>query len=129
MFRARADFFGSAWSWRAPLMAALALFALAGCVVKETRPLPKLEAVQARQQIPDAELLDVSVQAFDTNIPPGLADNEEALDKRRIYPEVRRAESIAVARHQLSGCSASDLEAIRPSDGGNADSPGKKWSR
>ena len=32
---------------------------LSGCVVKETRPLAKLEAVQAKTQIPEAELLDV----------------------------------------------------------------------
>lgn len=93
MFRARADFFELRRSWHARLTAALVLFLFSGCVVSETRPLPKMEAVQAKQQIPDAELLDVSIQAFDTNIPAALVDNEEALDKRRIYPEVRRAES------------------------------------
>jgi len=66
---------------------------LAGCVVNETRPLPKLQAVQAKQQIPDAELLDVAIRSFDPNIPAAIADNEEALDKRRIYPDIRKAES------------------------------------
>lgn len=66
---------------------------LAGCVVSETRPLPKLQAVQAKQQIAEAELLDVSIRHFDPGIPESLADDEEALDKRRIYPDVRRAEA------------------------------------
>lgn len=64
-----------------------------GCVVNETRPLPKLEAIQAREQIPDAELLDVAIGNFAANIPAEFADDVEALDKRRIYPEVRKAES------------------------------------
>jgi hypothetical protein len=78
-------------------LAVAALAALAGCVVKETRPLPKLEAVQATTQIDEAELLDVAVQAFDANIPEAIKDNEEALDKRRIYPDIRKAESRLLA--------------------------------
>lgn len=66
---------------------------LAGCVVKETRPLAKLDAVQAKVQIPEAELLDVAVRHFDPGVPADLVDDEEALDKRRIYPDVRSAES------------------------------------
>jgi len=74
---------------------ALVFFAIffGGCVVKETRPLAKLEAVQAKTQIPQAELLDVAIRHFDPGIPADLKDDEEALDKRRIYPEVRSAES------------------------------------
>ncbi|MBM4216441.1 MAG: hypothetical protein FJ178_01105 [Gammaproteobacteria bacterium] len=82
---------------RALSFAALAVTVLVGCVVNETRPLPKLEAVQAKQQIAEAELLDVAVQAFDANIPEAIKDNEEALDKRRIYPDVRKAESRLLA--------------------------------
>ncbi|MFM8586093.1 MAG: hypothetical protein ACKOBU_06575 [Gammaproteobacteria bacterium] len=82
---------------RALSFAALAVTVLVGCVVNETRPLPKLEAVQAKQQIAEAELLDVAVQAFDDNIPEAIKDNEEALDKRRIYPDVRKAESRLLA--------------------------------
>lgn len=66
---------------------------LSGCVVKETRPLAKIDAVQAKVQIPEAELLDVALRHFDPGVPAGLADDEEALDKRRIYPDVRTAES------------------------------------
>ncbi|MEY2625688.1 MAG: hypothetical protein RL412_1463 [Pseudomonadota bacterium] len=97
MFKARAD--RPLWhrSFRELAIAGLALVVLSGCVVKETRPLPKLEAVQAKQQIADAELLDVAVQAFDANIPAALKDDEEALDKKRIYPDVRKAESRLLA--------------------------------
>jgi hypothetical protein len=66
---------------------------ISGCVVKETRPLAKLEAVQAKTQIPEAELLDVALRHFDAGVPADLVDDEEALDKRRIYPDVRTAES------------------------------------
>ncbi|MBU6379528.1 MAG: hypothetical protein KJS95_13490 [Gammaproteobacteria bacterium] len=93
MFKAGAEAAAGHRPLRGVLTTALAVLALTGCVVSETRPLPKLEAVQAKQQIPEAELLDVGIQAFDTNIPAALAGNEEALDKRRIYPDVRKAES------------------------------------
>ena len=66
---------------------------LGACMVKETRPLPKLNAVQAQQQIPEDQLLDVAVYEFDAGVPQELKDDEEALTKRRIYPDVRRAES------------------------------------
>lgn len=67
---------------------------LGGCVVSETRPLAKVEAQQARQQIPAAELLDVGVREFDANIPAG---DEASLDKKRIYPDIRKAESRLLA--------------------------------
>lgn len=97
MFRARADVLSSYRLLRVTALAVAALAALPGCVVKETRPLPKLEAVQATTQIDEAELLDVAVQAFDANIPEAIKDNEEALDKRRIYPDIRKAESRLLA--------------------------------
>lgn len=70
---------------------------LGGCVVSETRPIPKLEAFQAKQQIAETELLDVAIRYFDPGIPTDIAEDEKALDKRRIYPEVRRAESRLLA--------------------------------
>lgn len=66
---------------------------LVGCVTSETLPMPKIQPVQATTQIPEAELLDVGVHLFDTNIPAKLKDDEEALAKKRIYPEVRNAEA------------------------------------
>jgi hypothetical protein len=71
---------------------ATAVLLLSGCVVKETRPLPKLNAVQSQQQSPDDQLLDVAIREFDPGIPAKL-DDEEELAKQRIYPDVRRAES------------------------------------
>jgi hypothetical protein len=77
-----------------PLLGLLAtsLFA-SGCVVKDTRPLPKIGAVQSTQQIPDNELLDVAIHEFEPGIPKELAEDEDALAKRRIYPDVRKAEA------------------------------------
>ena len=57
---------------------------VSGCVVSETRPLPKLEATQAREQIPDAELLDVAIGNFAANIPAEFADDVEAQLARRV---------------------------------------------
>jgi len=69
------------------------LAALAACVTQETRPLPKLNPVQATEQIPEAELLNVGIRTFDANVPEKYKDDEEELAKRRIFPEVRQAES------------------------------------
>jgi hypothetical protein len=85
MLRARAEV-------RVALALALAAL-LAGCVVKETRPLAKVNAIQATQQIPEAELLDVAIQEFDPGVPAAIAGDDEAMAKKRIYPDVRKAES------------------------------------
>ena len=81
------------------LGATLAFFSAAllagGCMVKETRPLPKVNAIQAQAEIPADELLDVGVRVFDPGIPAELANDPEALTGKGIYPDVRRAE----ARH------------------------------
>jgi hypothetical protein len=76
---------------------ALGFLILTGCVVNEVRPQPKLQAVQATQMIAQAELLDVAVVDFDPGVPKALLDDEQELEKRRIYPEVRRAESRLLA--------------------------------
>ena len=80
---------------RSPLallgLLAASLFAT-GCVVKETKPLPKIAAVQSAQQIPQEELLDVAIHEFDPGLPKDVSD-EDALAKRRIYPDVRKAEA------------------------------------
>ena len=70
-----------------------AALALTGCVTSETRPIPKVEAKQATVHIPEAELLDVGIRVFDPGIPENLKDNEEALAKKRIYPDLRKAEA------------------------------------
>jgi len=71
-----------------------ALFAaLSGCVVKETKPIAKINAVQAQTQIPGDELLDVAIRTFDTGVPAGVAKDDDALAKKRIYPDIREGES------------------------------------
>ena len=70
---------------------------MAGCVVHDTRPLPKINATQATSEIPAEELLDVAVHVFDPGVPSEIAKNEQALNKKRIYPDIRAAESRYVA--------------------------------
>lgn len=70
-----------------------AVLSLSGCVTAETRPLPKIQAKQATVHIPDAELLDVGIRVFDPGIPKNLEGDEEALAKKRIYPDLRKAEA------------------------------------
>ncbi len=66
---------------------------LSGCMVNETKPLPKINPVQASQQIPDDELLDVGVHEFDVNISQEQLKDTDKLAKDRIYPDIRKAES------------------------------------
>ena len=66
---------------------------LSGCMVNEIKPLPKIAAVQAQAQIPEDELLDVGIRPFATGVPEAIAKDEDALAKKRIYPEIRQAES------------------------------------
>jgi len=68
-----------------------ALLAAGGCVMQESKPLPKLNPIQADRQIPQDELLDVVVHPLDPGIPPNL--DAKALDKQRINPDIRKAES------------------------------------
>ena len=84
-----------------PLMA-LAVLACAGCVTHETRPQPRLNAIQAAAEIPESELLDVGVRLFDENVP----EDEKKREKERIFPEVRKAEARYLAmqlRNTLEG--------------------------
>lgn len=75
------------------LSGTLLLLSLGGCVVNETKPLAKIAPVQAQTQIPEDELLDVAIRPFDTGVPEELAKDEDTLEKRRIYPDIRQAES------------------------------------
>jgi hypothetical protein len=74
--------------------AAIAMtLSLSACVTNETRPIPKIAAKQATVHIPEAELLDVGIRVFDPGIPKNLEGDEEALAKKRIYPDLRKAEA------------------------------------
>jgi hypothetical protein len=78
-------------AWRSLVAACGAgfLLLLSGCVVQETRPSAPVIAQKATAEIPQAELLDVGIHLFDPNI-PATAEEQE---KRRIFPDVRKAES------------------------------------
>jgi len=73
-----------------------AALAATGCV-KETRPVPVLQATQATVEIPAEQLLDVGVHILDPGIPPELEEDPELQDKQRIWPDIRRAEARYVA--------------------------------
>jgi len=68
---------------------AVAAFALSGCMTHETRPIPRVNAIQAAKEIPAEQLLDVAVLMFDENVPK----DEKQQEKLRIFPEVRKAEA------------------------------------
>ncbi len=70
---------------------------LASACVKETRPLPILQATQATIEIPAAQLLDVGVHIFDPGVPKEVEEDPEMMDKTRIYPEIRQAEARYIA--------------------------------
>ncbi len=69
------------------------LVQLGGCMVNETKPLPKVNAVQAKVQIPADELLDVGLHEFDVNITEEQLKDTDKLAKQRVYPDIRKAEA------------------------------------
>jgi hypothetical protein len=73
--------------------AALAALLLPACVVQEVRPQARVEPQQAVQVIPADQRLDVVVHTFDPGIPENIADDDDALAKKRIYPDLREAEA------------------------------------
>jgi hypothetical protein len=75
------------------LLSLALLLQLGGCMVNETKPLPKINAVQAQAQIPQDELLDVGVHEFDVNITEEQLKDTDKLAKQRVYPEIRKAEA------------------------------------
>lgn len=78
---------------------------LSGCMTHEVRPLEKIHPIQAQSQIPAAQLMDVGVRELDPNVPQELAGDEEKLAKKRIFPDIRKAES-----KYLAGLLRSTLE-------------------
>ena len=74
------------------IASAAALVALTGCV-KETRPVPLLQATQATTEIPADQLLDVGVHIFNPGIPKEVEEDPDLADKTRIYPDIRKAEA------------------------------------
>jgi hypothetical protein len=82
-------------------MAALGLvvagaLAAVGCV-KETRPVPVMQATQATTEVPAEQLLDVGVHILDPGVPPEVEDDPELQNEKRIWPDIRRAEARYIA--------------------------------
>lgn len=71
------------------LLVALAGLAAGGCMTHETRPLLRVNAIQAAAEIPQEQLLDVGVHLFDENVPK----DEKVQEKTHVFPEVRKAEA------------------------------------
>src|SRR3974390_2000561 len=79
---------------RALRLAPAALLLLAGgCMVSETRPQPKLAAVQATREIPAEQLLDVGVRLFNPGVSKETEEPPEKGEKDRISPDIRKAEA------------------------------------
>jgi hypothetical protein len=74
------------------IASAAATLVVGGCV-KETRPLPLLQATQAATEIPAEQLLDVGVHIFNPGIPKAVEEDPDLADKTRIYPDIRKAEA------------------------------------
>ncbi len=61
-----------------------------GCAASQASVTDPVEAIQARTEIPEEQLLDVGVQIFD----PGIDESQYAeLEEKGIFPEVRKSES------------------------------------
>lgn len=103
--------------WLAAL-AALAL--LAGCVTQEQRPMARIAADKATQEVPADELLDVGVRLFDPDIP----EDPKAQERERIFPDVRKAESRYIPvliRNTLEGTGHWGQVRVLPRDGTGMD--------
>jgi hypothetical protein len=81
------------WTMQRFLILAALAGLTAGCVVKETRPLPQLQAVQATDEVAGERLLDVGIRVFDAGIPKEVEENPDLADEKRVYPDIRRAEA------------------------------------
>jgi len=93
---------------------------LSGCMTHETRPLPRINAIQAAQEIPQDQLLDVAVKLLDENIPK----DEKQQEKERIFPDVRRAEARYIAmqmRNTLEGTGHWGQVRVVPADANSLD--------
>jgi hypothetical protein len=106
----------------APALFSLALVALllSGCVVQDQRPMQRITAERATTEVAEDELLDVGVRLFDPNVP----ESEQEREKRRIFPDVRKAESRYIPvliRDTLEGTGQWGQVRVLPRDGTGMD--------
>lgn len=97
------------------LILIFAALAASGCMTHETRPLPRLNAIQASAEIPADQLLDVGVRLLDENVPA----DEKVREKARIFPDVRKAEARYFAmqiRNTLEGSGQWGQVRVIPAD-------------
>lgn len=75
----------------------LALLATSGCAARKVKPEDEVEAIQAQNEVPESQLLDVGIQILD----PGLGQVEEIdeidLEAKGIFTDLRKAESRYIA--------------------------------
>ena len=99
---------------------ALAALLLAGCVVQDQRPMQRITAERAIAEVAEDELLDVGVRLFDPNVPA----TEQEQEKRRVFPDVRKAESRYIPvliRDTLEGTGQWGQVRVLPPDGTGMD--------
>jgi hypothetical protein len=71
------------------------LFLLPSCTSTQVIDANASPALHSQEEVPEHLLLDIGIAVLD----PGIPDTEEAIDKRGIDPDVRRAESRFIAYH------------------------------
>jgi hypothetical protein len=71
----------------------LAAVLAGGCMVQDLHPQAKVNATVAKTEIPEAQLLDVGIRVLDTGVPKDIENNPTELEKRRLYPDVRKTEA------------------------------------
>jgi hypothetical protein len=79
--------------------ATLAGLTLAGCTSSEVLVAHAVPLTAAKQEIPEAELLDVGVAVFDPGVPAGEVDKKvvEELIKAGTFVQIRRSEALYMA--------------------------------
>jgi len=87
------------------LAGVLAFSSLAGCSVGRTIEYEQTELVRAATEVPDDQRLDVGIMLFDPGIPDGATPEE--LEKKLIFPDVRRAEARYMPYHLKTTLEAS----------------------
>lgn len=87
------------------LILALAFGALAGCSVGRTIDYEQTDLTRAAAEVPDDERLDVGIMLFDPGIPADATPEE--LEKKLVFPDVRKAEARYMPYHLKTTLEAS----------------------
>jgi hypothetical protein len=84
---------------RVGCLALIASATLAGCTSTEVLVAHSVPLTAAKQEVPEAELLDVGVAVFDPGVPAGEVDKKvvEELIREGTFVQIRRSESLYMA--------------------------------